>query len=99
MARMHRRDPRCEITGKTPASVHHVLPRGQGGDDDARNLVMLEGDGVTGLHGQITRNEHCALVQLGEHLFLHRPDTIAYVKERLGEEAGVEWLRRRLFIL
>ncbi len=98
MKKMHKKGLRCEITGKQPASLHHVYPRGQGGDDVPENLVALEGTGTTGLHGRVTENDHCALSLLGDHILLNRPDVIFYVQDKLGEEAGRDWLRRKLFI-
>ena len=35
---------------------------------------------------------------LGEYLLAHRWDTIDWIEQRLGEEQGRDWLRRRLFI-
>lgn len=41
----------CVACGRPPGSVHHVIPRGEGGDDVAANLVLLCGTGTTGCHG------------------------------------------------
>ena len=35
-------------------SHHHLIPRGQGGDDVISNLVGLYGDGTRGCHGALT---------------------------------------------
>lgn len=76
-------------------SVHHVFDRG----DVAANYVMLCGDGVRGCHGLITRHDETARRELGAHVVEHRPDVVAYVLGRSRtEEAGIDWLERRLFI-
>lgn len=31
----------CEVCGKTAADIHHALPKGRGGKDDADNLIAL----------------------------------------------------------
>ena len=94
MKALHRRGLECEITGQKPAEIHHVISRGQSGDDVPENLVTLE----RGLHAKITAEDECARMMLGDHLLLNRFDVILYVRQKLGEEAGAEWLRRRLFI-
>lgn len=99
MSSMHKKGLRCEITGKTPASLHHVYPRGQGGDDVPENLVALEGSGTTGMHGKIENQDPEARRLLGEHLMNERPDVIFYVKDKLGETQGAEWLKNRLFVM
>lgn len=89
----------CVLNCGAKGSVHHVLPRSQGGDDLAANLVCLCGSGTTGHHGKVEAADTPTLVLLGEHLLLERPDTIGYIKAKLGEQEGVEWLRRRLHLL
>lgn len=53
----HRDGPRCVACGRSivnvPASVHHRLPRGRGGDARLSNLVTLCGSGTTGCHGEV----------------------------------------------
>lgn len=88
--------PGCSGVG---ATSHHVLPKGNGGDDVDANLVTCSGSGTTGCHGLLENNDVEARRLLGEHLVLERPDVIDYVVEKLGEVAGNDWLRRRLFIL
>ena len=84
----------CVLNCGAKGETHHVLPRGQGGDDDAADLVCLCRDHHDRVHAEHTPT----LVLLGEHLLLERPDTVAYIKQKLGEEGGAEWLRRRLLI-
>jgi len=31
----------CEICGKTAVDIHHILPKGRGGTDEAENLIAL----------------------------------------------------------
>lgn len=88
----------CGICGERSATGHHVISRGQGGDDVPANIVALCGSGTTGCHGEIENNNVSARRKLGEHLVLDRTDVIFYVKEKLGDTAGDDWLARRLFI-
>jgi hypothetical protein len=81
------------------ATSHHVLSKAQGGDDVEANLVSCSGSGTTGCHGLIENEDLDARRLLGEHLVLERPDTLDYIRRELGEVAGNDWLRRRLFIL
>jgi hypothetical protein len=37
-----------------------------------------------------------ALVSLGEYLGARRPDTIAYIRRKLGQRPGDYWLERHL---
>ncbi len=41
----------CVHCGLPYQSLHHILPRSQGGDDFQVNLVPLCGSGTTGCHG------------------------------------------------
>jgi hypothetical protein len=87
--------PRCIgglIDGR---SLHHIHrhPR----DDVRANLVMLCGDGVRGCHGAITENEPETCRLLGRHIREQRPDTFAYLTQKLrGSIQADEWLRRYL---
>ncbi len=88
----------CVVCGDTASpSQHHVLPRGQGGDDDPANLVSLCGSGTTGCHGLIEANDIMVRRELGAYIKAHRPDTVAYVQGKLGQRQGTDWLRRRLY--
>lgn len=42
---------RCLACGEAAESLHHVVPRSQGGDDVAANMAPLCGDGTRGCHG------------------------------------------------
>ncbi len=86
----------CDGVG---ATGHHVMPKGNGGDDVDENIVTASGSGTTGCHGLLENNDVTARRLLGEHLVLERPDVLDYVRDKLGEVAGNDWLSRRLFIL
>lgn len=84
----------CALTGLTYGlELHHVLPRSQGGDDIRANLVFLRAD----VHARVTANDPTVLRLLGEHIRDERPDTIEYLRWKLGEGAD-DWMRRRLLM-
>lgn len=80
-------------------SYHHILPKGQRGDDVLSNLVGLSGDGTRGCHGALTSGNRVndgknypdqstrwitpEQVAAGIRRNL-RPDQIAYVTAREG---------------
>jgi hypothetical protein len=97
MKSLHIRGVICVLCGN-PATLHHVYPKGQGGDDLPENLVGLCGDGVSGEHGLIEHGDVATRLALGAYLVENRPDVIFYLQDKLGEEAGREWLRQRFFI-
>lgn len=97
MKNLHAKGVVCVMCG-TPASLHHIYPRGQGGDDVESNLIGLCGDGVTGHHGLMEANDIWTRIWLGEYLAQHRPDLMFYMQGKLGEEAGREWLRQKFFL-
>lgn len=88
------RNKECAVTGWTDnLELHHVLPRSKGGDDVRANLVFLRRD----IHRRVTANDKVALTLLGEYIVSERPDTIEYLRWKLGERAA-DWMRRRLHI-
>lgn len=88
------RNKECAFTGHTDdLELHHVLPRSQGGDDIRANLVFLRRDA----HRRVTANDRVALRMLGDHIWHERPDTVEYLRWKLGAQAG-DWMRRRLLI-
>jgi len=97
MKRLHTRGVICVLCGNK-ASLHHIYPKGQGGDDVESNLIGLCGDGTSGHHGLIEDGDVVTRISLGAYLFLERPDFMFYIQGKIGEEAGREWLRRRLFL-
>lgn len=84
--------------GKPSATGHHVLARGQGGDDVAANIVPLCGSGTTGCHGLVEVNDEKACRRLGRWIKRHRPDTIAYLRDKMGDVAADDWLLRTLYV-
>jgi hypothetical protein len=58
----------------------------------------LCGHGSAGHHGLIENGDVTTRIELGEYILRNRPDIIAYMQGKLGEEEGLEWLRQRLFM-
>lgn len=86
----------CVICGSINISIHHILPRSQGGDDVWENLVPLCGDGTTGCHGGVEGGLDSVSHALGRYLVQERPDTLKYLQTKLrGPQAVTEWLCRR----
>ena len=57
------------------SSKHHLISRGQGGDDNPINLVTLCGHGSVGCHGDM-------------HGGLHSREKRQLIRKRLEEEPG-----------
>jgi HNH endonuclease len=76
----------CSVCGDytRPMSLHHLVPRSQGGDDVAENLIPLCGDGTRWCHGAVTRRDSGALQALASQL---SDSEYAYVIGKLGEGA------------
>lgn len=88
------RTKQCAITEEVERlELHHILPRSSGGDDVRANLAFLRAD----IHRRVTANDPVALRLLGEHVVTQRPDTIAYLKRKLGDRYA-DWMRRRLHV-
>lgn len=83
------------------------------GDDVPANFVSLCGSGTMGCHGALHGSPYWVSVggltperrdadwvrrRVGEHIRRRRPDTIAYVLERLGAAAGRAYLRRNYLL-
>lgn len=97
MKSLHIRGVICVLCGD-PGTLHHIYPRGQGGDDVPENLVGLCGSGTSGHHGMIENGDVPARLELGAYLMAERPDTVYYMIDKLGDEEGREWLRQRLYM-
>jgi hypothetical protein len=89
--------PLCGRLVNTDLSRHHVVSKGQGGDDVPENLVWACGDGTRGCHGVLThrgRGDHgddFAFVGRSLLCYLdHLPDVCAYVERT----KYVGWLER-----
>ena len=52
------RDPLCRSCLERAVNCHHLLGRGQGGDDDVDNLIPLCGSGSEGCHGALHGNPY-----------------------------------------
>lgn len=64
------RKPYCEYCGRTfgPMQVHHIKPRGAGGDDVRENLICLCPECHTRVHaGEIPRHRLREIVERREH--------------------------------
>jgi 5-methylcytosine-specific restriction endonuclease McrA len=100
LRRLHLRWNCCALCGETQTyaglSLHHVHKHAR--DDVEANLVMVCGDGTRGCHGAIEANDPVTLRLLGEHILDRRPDTIAYLQQKLGVPQADAWLERRLLI-
>lgn len=103
LARLHLAWGECALAeydlpgclGTSPRSLHHIHrhPR----DDVRPNLVMLCGSGTTGCHGAIEHADPETRLALGGYLRIRRPDTIAYLRAKLGGELAADaWLSRYL---
>lgn len=86
----------CAACGRSdlPLSQHHILYGADGRHDDPRNLLPLCGDGVRGCHGLAHHMDPNTLGRIGRAIAAS-PGRIAFVKERLGAERGLDYLRRR----
>lgn len=90
---LHIRGVTCVICGQ-PGSLHHIYPKGQGGDDVRQNLIGL----CPPHHGLLHDADSTTLRNVGAIISFERPDTIAYIQSKLGDEEGREWLSRRFLI-
>jgi hypothetical protein len=51
-------DPRCRACGVEAVNTHHLIGKGQGGDDVCDNLIPLCGSGSHGCHGALHGNPY-----------------------------------------
>jgi hypothetical protein len=101
------RDRYCRSCGRRATNCHHLIGKGQSGDDLAENLIPLCGSGSDGCHGALHGNPwvtadgmrfdaHLVRQQIGGHLW---PDEILYCIQRLGSyEAAREYLREQYHV-
>jgi hypothetical protein len=54
MVKVYQRERKCRVCPGTNVSRHHLVGKGQLGDDVDANIVPLCGDGVNGCHGAVT---------------------------------------------
>lgn len=74
----------CAACGGDPGSVHHVLPRSEGGDDVEGNLMLLCGDGTKGCHGALHGNPYTVTQMPGEPLLIQERRDAEWVRRRIG---------------
>lgn len=100
----------CASCGRPPANGHHVLPKGERGDDVVANIVLLCGSGSDRCHGALHGNPYVDAARVrwtaervreavGTHILARRPDTVAYLLGKLGEVPAREYLARAYFVL
>jgi len=93
--KLHAKGCTCVLNCGKPGQTHHVLPKGSmRGDDVPENLVCLCGEH----HAAIHANDVCVRTEFGDYLLLERPDVVTYIRAKMGDESGAEWLSRKLFI-
>jgi len=78
----------CAACGRTAGSVHHVIPRSEGGDDVAGNLLLLCGSGTTGCHGALHGSPYVITRQVVQ-------DYIRVLGE-VEERRDADWVAERL---
>lgn len=102
----------CAACGRPPANGHHVIEKGAPwrGDDVEANIVMVCGSGTFRCHGAAHGSPYVSehdgkrwtqqetRTAIGRFILKHRPDTIAYVLAKLGDEPGREFLRRAYYL-
>ena len=95
MRRLHLRWRSCALCGQGGGrrSLHHIYPKGQGGDDLVGNLVMLCGHGTAGCHGRVEAHYGPTMHELRAHIDGRRSDVIEYLDGKLGSmEKALAWL-------
>lgn len=68
-----------------PSSLHHIVPRSQGGDDLKENLVAVCGDGTSGHHGLLEAHDGETSRAFAAALQRYDGAAYAYAIETLGE--------------
>jgi hypothetical protein len=100
----------CRAHGRTvrvrATNCHHLIGKGQRGDDVEANLIPLCGSGSHGCHGALHGNPYTDTtgkrwtardVRLAIGLGI-RPDEYAYLLCELGSETTAEFLATRYFV-
>lgn len=79
--------PRCPLCKRLAGfglSRHHVVPKGQGGDDLDVNLIWVCGDGTRGCHGVLThrgRGDHGLTFEQVAAALLEYVNTLPPIRE------------------
>lgn len=82
----------CEISGLTgELALHHVILKGQGGDDMRENIICLSGK----LHRLYHAGDKTTRFLVANHVDKNRPDVACYIAEKLGgATALLDWFSR-----
>jgi hypothetical protein len=84
-------EPVCQVCGKRwhrwAMTVHHIVSRGQGGDDVEENFAYVDGTGTHGCHGDLEARRNGARYRLRRNL---SEAQVGYV---VGKKGGA-WLDR-----
>lgn len=97
MRRLHIRWRFCALCGRgaSQRSLHHIYPKGQGGDDVEACLVMFCGHGTAGCHGRIEAHDRETMEDFRDYIDRERSDFIEYLDAKLGGlEQALAWLDR-----
>jgi hypothetical protein len=104
------RHPECAACGVVADSAHHVVQKGSPhfGDDVEENVVGLCGHGTARCHGAFhgspytvageRRDAEWVGRRIGQTLLDARPECIAYVLVKLGQNPGRAYLERFYYI-
>lgn len=92
LARLKFESDECELTGATDdLHLHHVIFKGQGGDDVRENIICL----VSWMHDKIHAGDPVARQHLAAYIEHVRTDVAGYISEKLGgPDALLEWFAR-----
>lgn len=82
----------CQVCGlvwryQPGLSIHHIVPRGQGGDDVPANFALLCGHGTAGCHGDVEARRNGARERLRAAM---TSEQLAYVTQKKSQA----WLDR-----
>lgn len=103
-------DRACRACGNQAATGHHLLPKGERGDDVVDNIVPVCGDGTQGCHGALHGSPYVvqvspgrcecgvAPVQEGSYYVCRNAACDGYGQICLAvvQRRDSEWVRRRL---
>ena len=67
MKQVHEQGCFCVLCGEK-GTIHHLVPRSQGGGDEIDNLVCLDGSGTTGCHGKVENHDRHTRIALRAEL-------------------------------
>lgn len=99
-------DPTCRACGQPATNSHHLLGRGQRGDDFEDNLIPVCGSGSHGCHGALHGSPYMTPGgRRWEAQDVRRaigmritPAELAYLVERLSEAQAEDHLRRNYHV-